>query len=245
MGAGGYGLLDNDSAHDYFSDFTRGIRQDIIRIGDNDSRKIAGNLSAAVGILLRLSFDFDPGPVLDDKPHFYPRLICAISHNFDHFLNFPGNAPQILGALLRGRGEELSRRPAKLDRKICECLYDVGLLQGSVSELEMDLFAHPSSRTYMALKSKELISEIEYSLKNRNNVIDMSYSFLGGMIALTLVLPLRGLKASRIEKWRKHCTKIWNSQGADEEANDLEFEIGFRENVQTAFECASLIYSGG
>ena len=82
MGAWDDGLLDSDSAQDYIGSFASCVQQDIMEIGDDDSRKIAGTLSAAVGILLRLSSGcFDPIPGLGDKPHFYPRLLTAISHN--------------------------------------------------------------------------------------------------------------------------------------------------------------------
>ena len=58
MGAGGDGLLDNDSAQDFISELVRGIEQDVIEIHEMESRKLAGRLSAAVGILLRLAYSF-------------------------------------------------------------------------------------------------------------------------------------------------------------------------------------------
>ena len=248
MGAWDDGLLDNDSAQDYIGSFASRVQQDIMEIGDDDSRKIAGTLSAAVGILLRLSSGcFDPIPGLGDKPHFYPRLLTAISHNIEHILNFPGNAPQLLAAILRGHGEELASRETKLDPKTNGCLFggQPGVLQGSFSVLESDLFAHPSSQAYMKAKTKELVTEIDDALKDRESVIDMSYSYLGGMLGLLLVLPLNGLKKSKIEKWRKHCHRIWDSDGAADEANDLEFELGYRENVNASFDCAAKMFAIG
>ncbi len=246
MGAWDDGILDNDSAQDYIGRFSSRIQQDIIQIGDDDSRKIAGNLSAAVGILLRLSSGcFDPIPGLEDKPHFYPRLLCAISHNIEHILHLPGDAPRLLAAVLKGEGEELAARETKLERKIHGCLFggQSGVLQGKFSVLESDLFAHPSSQAFMKAKTKELVAEIDQTLQDRDEVIDMSYSYLGGMLGLILVLPCQGLKKAKIEKWRKHCHSIWNSDGADDEANDLEFELGFRENVNSAFDCAAKLYA--
>ena len=247
MGAWDDGLLDNDSAQDYIGSFASRIQREIIEIGDERSRKIAGKVSASVGILLRLSFGFDPIPGLEGPPHFYPRLLAAISHNIEHLLNFPGDSPQLLTAVLKGHGEELASRKAKLDKKIYGCLFGgkPGILQGAFSELETDLFTHQSSRAYMKSMTKELVSEIDNALRDRQTVIDLSYSYVGGMLGLLLVLPQNGLKKSKIEKWRKHCHKTWESDGANDEANDLEFEIGYRKNVDVAFDCAAKIYTNG
>ena len=247
MGAWDDGLLDNDSAQDYLGSFASHIQREIIEIGDERSRKIAGKVSASVGILLRLSFGFDPIPGLERPPHFYPRLLAVISHNIEHLLDFPGDSPQLLAAVLKGHGEELASREAKLDKAIHGCLFGgrPGILQGAFSRLETDLFTHPSSRAYMKSKTKELVAEIDYALRDRQTTIDLSYSYVGGMLGLILVLPLQGLKKSKIEKWRKHCHKIWESDGANDEANDLEFEIGFRKNVGVAFDCAAKIYANG
>jgi hypothetical protein len=248
MGAWGNGLIDNDSARDCIVDFTLRVQREIIEIGDGESRKIAGTLSAAVGILLRLSPNcFDPIPDLGDKPHFYPRLLGAISHNLEHMSSFPANAPQVLAAVLRGQGEELASREGKLEPELLAALFGErsGVLQGTFSVLETDLFSHTSSRTYMKAKTKELVAEIDKAFKIRESVIDMSYSYLGGMLGLLLVLPFNGIKASKIEKWQKHCHKIWSSNGAAEEANDLKFELGYRDNVNAAFCCAAKLYANG
>jgi hypothetical protein len=248
MGAGGDGLIDNDSAQDYLVDFELSVRRDIIEFEGDDSRKIAASLSAAVGILLRLSStSFDPIPYVGDKPHFYPRLLGAISHNIEHMGCLPASAPQLLAAVLRGNGEELASRHAKLEPEHLGALFGrrSDVVQGAFSVLELDLFAHPSSKTYMKAKTKVLVSEIENALKNRESVIDMSYSYLGGMLGLLLVLPFVGLKASKIEKWQRHFHKIWNSKGAPEEANDLVFELGYRDNVNAAFGCAAKLYANG
>ena len=97
----------------------------------------------------------------------------------------------------------------------------------------------------MKSKTKELVAEIDCALKDRQTTIDLSYSYVSGMLGLILVLPLQGLKKSKIEKWRKHCHKIWESDGANDEANDLEFEIRFRKNVGVAFDCAAKLYANG
>ena len=89
MGAWGDGLLDSDNAQDFIGKFVRGIEQDVIEIHEMNSPKLAGNLSAAVGILLRLSHPFDPMPNIGGPPHFYPRLVCALSANFLHYMNYP------------------------------------------------------------------------------------------------------------------------------------------------------------
>ncbi len=245
MGAWDDGLLDNDSSQDFIGAFALGVEQDIIAIHENRSRKLAGNLSAAVGILLRLSHRFDPIPGLGEPPHFYPRLICALSANCEYFLSFPGDTPTLLAMILAGRGSELSERPAKLNKQIQKCLFGgkPGVLQGGFSKLEMDLFSHSSAKAYLASKSKYLIREIDSQLKDRKEVIDMSYSYLGGMIGLLLVLPIKGLTSKKIEIWQKRCHAIWNSDGSDGETNDIEFERGFRKKVDRAFGCAVKIYS--
>ena len=244
MGAWGDGLLDSDNAQDFIGKFVRGIEQDVIEIHEMKSPKLAGNLSAAVGILLRLSHPFDPMPNIDDPPHFYPRLVCALSANFLHYMNYPEDAPRLLAAILSGHGSTLSDRPAKLSKQIKTCLLSgpPGVLQGDFSKLETSLFSSPSAKTYLRLKSKELIKGIDTNLKNRDSVIDMSYTDLGGMFGLLLVLPVVGLKSKKIEAWRKRCHSVWESAGSDDDANDIEFERGFRKNVDRAFKCAAKMY---
>jgi len=245
MGAWDSGLLDNDSAQDFIGEFCHGVEQDIIEIHERESRKLAGNLSAAVGILLRLSHDFSAIPGLGDPPHFYPRLICALSSNFKHFLNFPGDTTNIIATVLGGFGGwELSARPANLGKNVQNCLFggEQGVLQGGFSKLEADLFDHPSSKTYMATKSRVLIKEIDSRLKDREDVIDMSYSSMGGMFGLLLVLPFRGLTSKKVQSWQNRCHAVWDSAGCDIETNDIVFERKFRANVNRAFRCAHKFY---
>lgn len=242
MGAWDDGLLDNDSAQDYIGTFASVVQQDIVLHGEASSVKIAGRLGASVGILLRLAYGFDPMPCLGDGPHFYPQLISAISYNFKHIVDLPGESPGLLSAVLQGRGEELASRPAELDKQVHACLFGgkQGFMQGAFSALETDLFTQRSASTYMAEKTKYLIGEIEAQLKSRNEVIDLSYTCFSGMMGLLLVLPHKGLKKKRIEKWRERCCGIWNSPGAEDEANDLDFETRYRRNVLAAFDCALL-----
>lgn len=244
MGAWDCGLLDNDCAQDWIGAFARQIELDVIAIHENKSRKLAGNLSAAVGILLRLAHCFDPIPGLHDPPHFYPRLLSALSANFTYILEFSGDAPKLLGTILAGGGSQLTERPAELTKPIKTCLFggQPGVLQGGFSRLETDLFSNPSARTYMVRKSQEIVKQIDSRLKDHDDVLDMSYTSLGGMIGLLLVLPFQKITAKKIAIWKNKCHAIWHANGSDDRTNDIEFERGFRENVDSAFRCASKIY---
>ncbi|MDB2686723.1 DUF4259 domain-containing protein [Mariniblastus sp.] len=114
MGAWDNGLLDNDQSQDFIGEFVRGIEEDIIAIHETRSGKLAGTLSAAVGVLLRLSHPFDPMPGLEDPPHFYPRLISALSANLERFMKYKGDAPQVLVAVLTGQGSTQSSHHLRL-----------------------------------------------------------------------------------------------------------------------------------
>ncbi len=237
MGSWDNGLLDNDTSLDYIGLFTTEVEQNIISIHENSTRQSAGALSAGVGILLRLGHRFEPMPTLAPPPHFYPRLISALSANMLRLLDFPGNSAQVLAAVLCGHGEQLASRPAGLAKPILNSLFGGKSKEMSrqFSKLEYDLFLHPSAKKYLVTKSKSLIQQIDACLKDRQDVIDMSSSFLGGMIGLLLILPIQGLSPKKIQSWRERCENIWDSAGANEEANDITFERGFRKKVTQAF----------
>ena len=246
MGSWDHGLLDNDSAQDWLGEFASEIENDIIQIHEQSSRKLAGALSAAVGILLRLSRDFDPMPGFGKPPHFYPRLICAISANVTHLVRFPGNSAQILAAVLHGKGEELAARPAKLKASVNRCLHagQPGILQGAFSKLEDDMFAHPSSKSYMKLKTKQLMKRIDEQLTDRDRILDMHFYPLGAMLAIPLLLPLDGLRSGKIQKWRDKCESTWASKNADEDTNDIHSSRKYRRNVLAAFKEMAAAYGG-
>ena len=246
MGGWANGLLDNDSAQDWLGVFASEIKNDIIEIHEQSSRKHAGTLCAAVGILLRLSRDFDPFPGLGDPPHFYPRLICAISANVKHLINFPGNSPQVLAAVLSGKGQELAERPSKLKKSVSRCLHEgqPGILQSAFSKLEDDMFAHPSSKSYIKLKTKRLIKQIDEQLTDHECILDMHFYPLGAMLAIPLLLPLDGLRSSKIQKWQDKCKKTWASKNADEDTNDIHSSRKYRRSVLAAFKHMSTVYGG-
>ncbi|MEL7500098.1 MAG: hypothetical protein AAFN77_21035 [Planctomycetota bacterium] len=208
MGVWGSGLLDNDTSWNYIGDFTSEVRQQIIEIGDESSRKHAGLLAGSIGILLRLGAScFDPIPGLE-RPHFYPQLILALSNNFEHWINFPGRTPEVLMSILYGWGEQLSERPPILKKSLHSCFHEK--TEGaSFSLLESDLFANPSSLAFLKKKIKGVVAAISKEVVNPESVEEMGYSNLNGMLALLHVLPTPNLNKRKVERWAKIWRESW------------------------------------
>jgi hypothetical protein len=233
MGAWGYGILQNDDAQDGLVEVIHGVEDDISRVAHRRSDEaVAARVGGAVGLLLQLSAWFS----LDPESEFFPTLRDTLEQQMTAFNALPRGASRLLTEVQKGKGIEMTNRPAKLNRQLQRTLFATPAedfsTQRVFSKREPALFRHPEAARYLQGVADRCVERVNCDFADESIVGDLSRESAGmGAFATLLVLEPCQVDPKRFEIWRDQFHKAT----ADLELGEEDFEQKYNECLELAF----------
>ena len=243
MGAWGYGIIQNDNAHDGIVGVAHNIEADVVDLGKTASELNAAKLAAATALLLQISpYSFDT------KNPFHETLVASLKSNAAHFTQLPGNASDVLNSIISGKGSELAAREGEVDPEVDTALHSdensKPKMQRVFSVIELDLLAHPASAAYLQQIIDQIVAEVDEMFGDEESVSDLSREgFYMGSFALLLVLPRAKVDPEKFNQWRGQFQSVWDSLEPMDDPDEKEFEDQYNRFLELAFQCGVRRYS--
>ena len=245
MGAWGYGIVQNDTAQDGMCAVAGEVEQHIAGLPDAPSEGHAAELGAAVGLLLHFShYSFNP-----ENP-FHQTLLDKLRAYEGEFDKLPGNAGEILAAVLAGQGAELNDREGPIHKDVEVAMHGAGrstfMMQKVFSVAEPELFAHPDARAYIQRLIDGIVAEVEATFEDDDLVGDLSREADAvGPTALLLVVPAGQVDPERFVRWRARYRAVIEAMGESGDQTEDTFQHEYGKCLELAFRCGIDRFSPG